>query len=156
MAEMALLKDVGGTGLPIKRILTIGVSGGLTIGVSDYWVEKYFEGDTDEKSRERKRAALQVAAGVGAAYLLRRWSRDAAVGAAAGGIVGGTIRIWESEDMGSKMADWFGSDSDSSSSSSSGSGTGTGSGSGSGTSAGAVYGERVVVSDPRGRRTVNG
>lgn len=145
-----LMKDVAGTGLTFKRVATVGVVGGLTIGVSDYWVEKWWEDDTDAKSRERKRAAAQAALGIGAAYVLKRWSKDAAIGAAAGGIVGGVIRIWESEDMASKMREWFDSEDSGSSGSSGTSGT-------SGERAGgAVYGERVTFSSPRERATMRG
>lgn len=147
---MDLSKNVGGTGLTLKRVAMIGVAGGLTIGVSDYWVDQWFSDDTDTKNQQRKRAATQAALGIGAAYVLKRWSRDAAIGAAVGGIVGASIRLWESEDMASTMEDWFGDDN----------ATGTNSGTGSNTTTpppnqgGAVFGERVVITSPRRRASV--
>lgn len=145
---MDLSKNVGGTGLTLKRVAMIGVAGGLTIGVSDYWVDQWFEDDTDTKSQQRKRAATQAALGVAAAYVLKRWSRDAAIGAAVGGIVGASVRLWESEDMASTMEDWFGNDDTASSSSSSSSSSSTE------RTGGAVFGERVVITSPRRRAQV--
>lgn len=146
---MNLSTNVGGTGLTLKRVATIGIAGGLTIGVSDYWVDQWFTDDTDTKSQQRKRAATQALVGVGAAYVLKRWSRDAAIGAAVGGIVGASIRLWESEDMASTMEDWFGDDAGTGSS-----GTGTSTTTPPQNQGGAVFGERVVITSPRRRASV--
>lgn len=146
---MDLSKNVGGTGLTLKRVAMIGVAGGLTIGVSDYWVDQWFTEDTDTKSQQRKRAATQAALGIGAAYVLKRWSRDAAIGAAVGGIVGASIRLWESEDMASTMEDWFGDDEGTGSS-----GTGANTTTPPQNQGGAVFGERVVITSPRRRASV--
>ena len=140
------MRDVGGTGLGIKRIAVIGIAGGLTIGVSDYWVDQWFSEDTSEKNRERKRAATQAAIGIGAAYIIKRWSRDAAIGVAAGGIVGAVVRLWDSENMADKMSEWF----DDAQTDSPPAATNPP------RSGGAVYGERVVITTPRERRSVQG
>lgn len=147
-----LMQNVGGTGLSIKRVAVIGVVGGVTIGVSDYWVNQWWADDTDATSQGRKRAAAQAVVGIGAAYVLKRWSRDAAIGAAAGGIVGAVVRLWDSENMAGKMGEWF-----------DGSSNDAPTNQGNETpargvygQAGAVYGERTVIADPRTRRTMRG
>lgn len=93
-----------------KRVAVIGVSGGLFLGASDYFVDDYFVDETDAKTQARYRALSQVAIGLGVAYVVKRWNRDVAVGVAVGGIVGGARRLWISEEMPDRMADWFDSD----------------------------------------------
>jgi len=93
-----------------KRVAVIGVSGGLFLGASDYFVDDYFIDETDTKTQARYRALSQVAIGLGVAYVVKRWNRDVAVGVAVGGIVGGARRLWISEEMPDRMADWFDSD----------------------------------------------
>lgn len=93
-----------------KRVAVIGVSGGLFLGASDYFVDDYFVDESDVKTQARYRALSQVAIGLGVAYVVKRWNRDVAVGVAVGGIVGGARRLWISEEMPDRMADWFDSD----------------------------------------------
>jgi hypothetical protein len=104
--------------MTFKRVAVIGISGGLFLGASDYFVDDYFVDEDDTKTQARYRALSQVALGLGVAYVVKRWNRDVAVGVAVGGIVGGARRLWISEEMPERMADWFDSDDTSSSSSS--------------------------------------
>lgn len=111
MADKDLLANIGaGGGLTWKRVAIIGGSGGIFIGATDYWVDQWFEEETDTKSQQRMRALSQAALGLGVAYLVKRWNRDVALGVAVGGVVGAGVRLWESEDMASKMDEWFGDD----------------------------------------------
>ena len=96
--------------MTFKRIAVIGGSGGLFIGASDYWVDEWFADETDTVTQQRYRAASQIAVGLAAAYLIKRWNRDVAVGVAVGGLVGGARRLWISEEMPEKMQEWFGDD----------------------------------------------
>lgn len=96
--------------MTFKRVAIIGVSGGLFLGASDYFVDDYFVDESDVKTQARYRAVSQMALGLGVAYVVKRWNRDVAVGVAVGGIVGGARRLWISEEMPDRMADWFDSD----------------------------------------------
>jgi hypothetical protein len=96
--------------MTFKRVAIIGVSGGLFLGASDYFVDDYFVDEDDVKTQARYRAVSQMALGLGVAYVVKRWNRDVAVGVAVGGIVGGARRLWISEEMPDRMADWFDSD----------------------------------------------
>ena len=106
-------------GMNWKRLAIIGVSGGAMIGVSDYWVDQWWEDETDEKTRGRYRAAAQIGLGVGLGYVIRRWNKDVALGVAVGGVVGGVRRLWISEEMPEKMDEWFGDEDSSTGSTSS-------------------------------------
>lgn len=107
MAEISLFKENAGV-LTLKRVAMIGLSGGLYIGVSDYWVDQWWTDESDETTAQRYRAVSQMALGLAGAWFARKWNKDVAIGLAVGGIVGGARRLWVSEDMPSKMDDWFG------------------------------------------------
>lgn len=113
MAESMMTRSIGGTGLTLKRVAVVGVSGGLTLGISDYWVERWIDAgatEDEQKTQERKRALLQVGLGVGVAYLVKGWSRDVAIGAAVGGVAGGAKRLWDSEGLADRFAEMFDDD----------------------------------------------
>lgn len=94
-------------GFSWKRVAILGASGGLFYGASDYWVDQWFEDETDTKKQGRYRALSQAAMGIAVGYLLRKWNRDVALGVALGGIVGGAKRLWVTEGMPARMSDWF-------------------------------------------------
>lgn len=124
-----------------KRVAIIGASGGLFYAASDYWVDKWWDDETDTKKRDRYRAVAQMALGVGVGYVLRRWNKDAALGVAVGGIVGGARRLWISEGMPDRMSRWFDDTS--------------ANGVGAGATPRAINApERVVFSEPRRRARV--
>lgn len=109
MAEISLFKENAGV-LTLKRVAMIGLSGGLFIGVSDYWIDGWFTDETDDTTAQRYRAVTQMALGLAGAWFVRKWNKDVAIGMAVGGLVGGARRLWVSEDMPAKMDQWFGDD----------------------------------------------
>lgn len=91
----------------MKMGLTVGGAAVVTLGVSDFFLNRAFTATDYAENRELYRAGAQIAVGVGAYYLLRKYSRNVAVGAAIGGIVGGGLRLWQKYDMNATLARWF-------------------------------------------------
>ena len=102
-----MAKTVGG--LPVKRLLIGGGVGVATLLISDQIVEKYItpSGSETEADVETMRGAAQIVGGLAVGYMVRNWSPDVALGIAVGGVVGGGLRIAQSQGWDEDIASWW-------------------------------------------------
>lgn len=136
MAENSMSTGAGSTALasaakgsgsflkgPAVRGLLIGGAAGATAVVAGrYWTRDMFIGDdgAEDENARMKRGGVKIVGAIAVASIVRKWSPEAALGVALGGVVDGVADIIE--DKGFEMLDgWFADDNASSSSSSSGS-----------------------------------
>lgn len=112
-------------GPAVRGLLIGGAAGATAVVAGRYWTRDMFiadDGSEDENAR-MKRGGVKIVGAVAIASMIRKWSPEAALGVALGGVVDGVADIIE--DKGFEMLDnWFADDSSSSSGGSSSSSSG--------------------------------
>lgn len=94
----------------VKKVAVAGITGGLFVFVSDFFLDRYFkegETDVDQENAEMMRAGAQAIGGLALAGVVARWNKTAAAGIAIGALLGAARHLFKQWDLTKTLNEWF-------------------------------------------------